>query len=347
MSRIMTVGDLIKQIGGELVNATPQLLVKALTGVAPIESATATQVTFINKPEFARFLSSTAAGLVILKDADPSVKTLQLVHPEPYRAFAMAAQIFYRGPEIRREISERAFVATDAHIGKDVAIYPFAYVESGATIGDGAVLMPGAYVGEGASVGARTILHPRVTLGAFCKIGCDGIIHSGTVIGADGFGFAPTATKLEKVPQTGIVEIGDFVELGANCTIDRATMGATRIGDGTKLDNQVHLAHNVQVGSHCLLCAQASIAGSTRIGDWVIMAGQSGIADNLKVGDRIVLGARAGVIEDLDEPGTYLGFPVQRASDWHRQSITLRKLPDLDRKLRQLSLKLEELEKRP
>lgn len=337
MAREMTVGELIKAIGGELVNGSSGTLLKKISGVAPIETATDTQITFINKPEFARFLSSTAAGLVILKVADPQVNIPQIVHQEPYRAFAKAAQLFYRAPGIRREISERAFVASDTVIGRDVAIYPFVHVESGARIGDGAVLFPGVTVGEGAEVGARTILHARVSLGAYCKIGSDCIVHSGTVIGADGFGFAPTAEKLEKVPQTGIVEIGDFVELGANCTIDRATMGATRIGYGTKFDNQVHIAHNVQVGKHCLLCAQASIAGSTKIGDWVVMAGQSGIADNLKVCDRVVLGARAGVIEDVTEPGTYLGFPIQKPADWHRQMITMRKLPEMDRKLRRLA----------
>ena len=199
----------------------------------------------------------------------------QLVAAKPHLAFAKAAALFYQpdhGPQV---VSEQAFIHPSAKLGEFITIYPYVYVGENAEIGDAAVLYPGVFVGSKAKVGKAAILHANVVIGERCQVGERTVIHGGTVIGADGFGFAPDKINIVKIPQTGTVVIGDDVELGALCTIDRATMGATTIGNGCKFDSKVHVGHNAEVGEHTMFSAHTAVGGSAKVGSWVVAGGPS------------------------------------------------------------------------
>jgi UDP-3-O-[3-hydroxymyristoyl] glucosamine N-acyltransferase len=229
-------------------------------------------------------------------------------------------------------------------IGKDVTIYPFVYIGDDCVIGDGTTIYPHCFIGNSASIGAGSLIYPGVTIRERCIIGMRVIIHPGSVIGSDGFGFAKDGTCYYKIPQVGIVQIDDDVEIGANNTIDRAAMGKTWIQRGVKTDNQVHIAHNVIVGEDTVVVAQVGISGSTRIGKRVTLAGQVGIVGHISIGDDAIVGAKTGVSGDVPPGQIVSGYPHMPHRDWLKASRTLPKLPEMRMTLKTLEDKVQQLE---
>jgi UDP-3-O-[3-hydroxymyristoyl] glucosamine N-acyltransferase len=313
-----------------------------LKGLAPIDQAKFGDLTFLTSAEYEKYLSTTGASAVILKGPKVEVAVPQLVHKNPYYAMAKAAQLFYRPSYSQTGISDRAVIDPTASIGRDVRIYPLAVIGKGATIGDRSVVYPHAYVGDYAQVGSDTVIHGNVTVGERCKVGNRVIIHAGSALGPDGFGFAPGDGELAKIPQVGIVVLEDDVEIGGLCSIDRATLGETRIGQGTKLDSHVHIAHNVKIGRNCLFCGVSKVAGSTTIGDWCVFGGDCAIINNIRICDGVRVGAKAGVTKSIDEPGDYMGFPAVPAAQWKRQMVQARRYEGMEKRLKALESAFKE-----
>ncbi len=222
----------------------------------------------------------------------------------------------------------------------DVAIYPFAYVGDGAVIGDGTTLHPGAVIGEGCKLGRDCIIHPNAVLYQNVTLGDRVEIHAGSVLGGDGFGYRQVDGRHVKIPHSGRLEVENDVEVGANCTIDRATFETTRIGEGTKIDNLVMIGHNNQIGRHNLLCGQVGIAGSCKTGDYVVMAGQAGIKDKTQIGDRVIVGAQAGVHRNIPDGQNVLGSPAIPVREQRRIFQMIARLPEMHRQLRDLAAQI-------
>ncbi len=237
-------------------------------------------------------------------------------------------------------IHPQSSVAPSARIGRDVAIYPFVYVGEEAVIGDGATLHPGAVIGAGCELGRDCVIHPNAVLYPNVILGDRVEVHAGTVLGGDGFGYRMIGGRHVKIPHSGRLEVGHDVEIGSNCTIDRATFEATRIGEGTKIDNLVMIGHNNQIGRHNLLCGQVGIAGSCTTGDYVTMAGQAGIKDNTRIGNGVVVGAQAGVHRNIPDGQRVLGSPAIPGREQKRIFQMIARLPEMHRQLRELSAQI-------
>jgi UDP-3-O-[3-hydroxymyristoyl] glucosamine N-acyltransferase len=245
-------------------------------------------------------------------------------------AFAQLLEKFAPPPvRFAPGVHPSAVVSPDAVIGEGVSIQPFAVIEAGARIGAGSVIGAHGYVGQHAEVGEHTHLASRVTIGARCIVGSRVIIHSGAVLGSDGFGFELSEGRHVKIPQTGIVQVDNDVEIGANVTIDRARFGRTWIGEGTKIDNLVQIAHNVVIGKHCLIVSQTGISGSTRIGDYVTLAGQVGVVGHIEIGDRTIVAAQSGVSKSLPPGSTVFGTPAIPMRESKERFAFLARLPKL------------------
>jgi UDP-3-O-[3-hydroxymyristoyl] glucosamine N-acyltransferase len=315
-----------------------------IQSVAPIESAGPRDVTFLVGGEFVRFAATTKAAAVITAKPLADCPAPQLIHKNPYWAFAKTAQLFFKEDHGAVGVSPLAFVAPDAVVGERATIHPFAYVGPRARLGAGVVLYPGVYVGPGAVIGDESVLKANVVVEHGVVIGRRALVHGGTVLGADGFGFAPGEDGMAKIPQVGSVAIGDDVEIGAAVTIDRGALSDTRIGLGSKLDSHVHVGHGTVVGKHCMLCGMSATAGSVVLGDRVILAGHAGVSNRIEIGNDVQVGAMTGVTKDLPEKGTYLGFPAQPAGEWRRNVVMARRLPQLEERMKALEARLAELE---
>lgn len=309
-----------------------------VTGVAPIVEAGPGQVTFIANPKYARFAMETKASAIVAKSRVEGSRAAFILSEDPVLAFARLVELFHPHAPHPSGISGSASVHRGARLGRDVSVAPFAVIEDGAVIGDRTVVFPGVFVGEDVSVGDDCVLHPNVVIYRGVRLGSRVILHAGCVIGADGFGYIPSPDGLRKIPQVGTVEIGDDVEIGANTAVDRAALGVTRIGRGTKIDNLVQIAHNVEIGTDTAIASQAGISGSVRIGSRVMIGGQAGLADHLEVEDGIMLGAKTGVAGTLkmSESRVWSGTPAMPHSTWLKMSALLPKLPDLFRRVRKL-----------
>lgn len=328
-----TLAELAAELGGTVVGDGSTVI----RGVAGIREAQPGDLTFIANARYDAYLSQTSASAVICSREPREARVPLLQVDNPYLAFQKAVRLFR--PELYQPlpgVHPSAVVSPAATVGDNASIGAHCVVEAGARIGANSVLMPGCYVGVQASIGEGTLLYPRVTVREECVIGDRCILHPGVVIGADGFGFAFDDGRYHKVPQVGIVVVGNDVEIGANTTIDRGTLGPTRIGRGTKIDNLVMIAHNVQIGRHCIIVSQVGIAGSTRVGHGVTIAGQVGIADHLEIGDGVAIGAKSGVHTNLDAGKTYLGSPAWELPDAKRIFAYMGKLPDWAKRLRAL-----------
>jgi len=244
-------------------------------------------------------------------------------------------------------VSPQAYVHPEAVLGPGVTVYPFAFVGARATLGAGTTLFPGVYVGEDCVLGQDCILYPNCVLMAATVLGDRTIIHAGAVLGSDGYGYAQSPGGHVKVPQVGVVVVGSDVEIGANTAIDRAALDATRIGDGTKVDNLTQIAHNVQIGKHCLIIAQVGIAGSAKLGNGVVLAGQAALRDNISLGDGVQVAGQSGVGVDLPAGAMVGGSPSMDIATYLKMSLTLPKLPDLARRVRRLEKAQEERQDKP
>jgi UDP-3-O-[3-hydroxymyristoyl] glucosamine N-acyltransferase len=316
---------------------------------AKIEEGTPGALSFLANPQYEHYIYETKSTIVLVnQDFQPSQQlTATLVRvPNAYEAVAKLMQLYQSMQQKRVGIDSLAFIDPSAKIGKDCYIGPFVAIAEGVEIGDGVVIHPHATIGRNAKVGAGTEIYSNAVIYHDCIVGANCILHAGCVIGADGFGFAPTANGYDKIPQLGIVTIEDNVEIGANACIDRSTMGSTIIHKGVKLDNLVQIAHNVEVGQNTVMSAQVGVAGSAKVGEWCVFAGQVGIAGHIKVGDRTTIGAQAGLSGgNLAKKGgaTLMGYPATDHKKFAKNSAALNYLPDLLKEVAELKREVEEL----
>jgi UDP-3-O-[3-hydroxymyristoyl] glucosamine N-acyltransferase len=325
----VTVGELAKYLQGELVGDGSVVL----TGVAPADRAQAGQLTFAENEQYLALAERSAASAILVSSSlHSTVKPLIRV-PNARVAFARVLELFCPEPTPPPGVHPSAVVAPSAIIDPTAHIGPLCVVGERVRIGPRSALLGGNHVGEGCQLGEDVRLFPNVVLYPGCQIGHRVRIHAGTVIGSDGFGYVLDQGVHRKIPQVGTVIIQDDVEIGANVTIDRATLGATIIGRGTKIDNLVQIAHNVVIGQHCIIVAQDGISGSTRLGDYVTLAGQVGLAGHLKIGNRVTVGAKAGVMNDIPDGQKWLGIPARPDRQMKRIFVALDKLPDLLRRV--------------
>jgi UDP-3-O-[3-hydroxymyristoyl] glucosamine N-acyltransferase len=316
-------------------------------GVAGIREARPGEITFLGNPKYAAYLETTRASAIIMSEVRPGLRRPVLESPQPYLTFLEVLKIFSQpGRDVAPGIHATALVGKRVALGEEISIGPYVVIGDDVVLGDRVTIMAGCFIGSGVSIGAESFLYPNVVIREDCRLGRRGIIHSGVVIGSDGFGFHRDRETIHKIPQIGNVEIGDEVEIGANSTIDRATTGSTRIGSGTKIDNLVMIAHNVEIGANSFLCGQVGISGSTVVGDCVTLAGQVGVVGHIEVGDRVQVGAQGGVTKSIPPDTSVSGYPALPHTQARRIYASMRSLPEMVRTVRELSQRIAELEKR-
>ena len=315
---------------------------------AKIEEGMPGAISFLSNPKYTHYIYDTQSSIVLVnKDFTPEkeVKATLIKVDNAYESLAKLLNLYEMSKQKKTGIDPLAYIAPTAKIGENTYIGPFACVGDNAVIGDNTSLHPHATVGSGAKVGSDCILYPHATVYHDCRIGNGCILHAGSVIGADGFGFAPSPEGYEKIPQIGIVILEDNVEIGANTCIDRATMGATVIHKGVKLDNLIQIAHNVEVGSNTVMASQVGIAGSTKVGEWCMFGGQVGLAGHIKVGNKVNLGAQSGVPGSIKDGQNLICTPPIELKNYFKSSVLFKKLPDMATELNNLKKELEELKK--
>lgn len=320
----------------------------AVSSFGKIEEAQEGQLTFFANPKYEEFLYTTKASVIIINEAhelkQPVAATLIRV-PDAYSAFAT---LLTKYQEIMQQqltgIQQPSYIAKTATVGENVFVGAFAYLGEGVSIGDNSKIYPNAFIGDNVSVGKNCVVHPGVKIYHSCIIGDNVIIHAGTVIGSDGFGFAPQADgSFKKVPQIGNVVVESNVEIGANATIDRATIGSTLIKSGAKLDNLIQIAHNVEVGHSTVIAAQAGVSGSTKIGNGVMIGGQAGIVGHIQLGDGSKVNAQSGVSKSIEAGKAVTGSPAYDYTSALRSQAAARKLPDLEKRVKELEELVKQL----
>lgn len=328
-----TLDQLALKIGAEL-EGNPALVI---TGAAPIQSAQETDLTFVANKRYAKFISSTKAGAIVLPPDQEAGSKNVLRHDKPYYAFALAIDLLYPNEQlVPTGIHETAVIEPGAKIDPNAAIGPLCHVCDGAVIGKGVQLVSDVYVGKNATLDDNSLIYPGARIMHGCKIGKNVIIHASTVIGSDGFGFAESDSGLKKIKQVGWVEIADEVEIGSNVSIDRGALGPTKIGYGTKIDNLVQIAHNVEIGAHSIIVAQVGISGSTKIGNGVVLAGQVGIVGHVEIGDGVQIGAQSGISKSVPAGKKMFGYPALEIMETMRIDAALKRLPDLLKRVKKL-----------
>ena len=336
-----TVQGIADLVGGSVIGYSHF----EITGVAGVDGAETGDLVFADSPQFLEAALKCKASVIIVtpENVQETSKTL-IVVDNPRSAFVQVLEKFAPPMIARLGVDSSAKIGENVILGTGVSIAHNVTVGKGAEIGDGAILMPGVSIGECCQIGAGSVLFPNVVVYPGVSIGRNCRLHAGCVIGADGFGYIPIGYQLKKIPHLGTVVIGDEVEIGANACIDRAKTGKTVIGSGTKIDNLVHIAHNVQIGMSCLLVAQAGIAGSSVLGNGVVLAGQAGIKDHIRLGDGARVGAQGGVIGDVAPGVTVSGYPARPHGEKMREHAALSALPEYLKRIRTLEKKLLELE---
>jgi len=315
-----------------------------VTGLKGIEEAGVGDLTFISNPKYRKNLETTGASAVIAPPGTVNPRLNLLIVQDPYSAFARLLALFYPEEPHRPQVSQNAFIDEGAIVSEAAHIYPGVYVGRGARIERGVVLYPGVYIGPDAVIGEDSVLYPNVTVYKRCMIGKRVILHAGVVVGADGFGFTMPGVENLKIPQIGIVQIDDDVEVGANSTIDRGALDRTWIQRNVKIDNLVQVAHNVVIGEYSIIVAQVGIAGSTKLGGSVIVGGQAGLAGHIKIGDHAMIAGQSGVHDDVPPDQVVAGTPHIPHRTWLRASACIPKLPDMKKNLGSLMKRLEALE---
>jgi UDP-3-O-[3-hydroxymyristoyl] glucosamine N-acyltransferase len=315
-----------------------------ITGVSGVKEAKEGDITFLSSPKYLKDLSASKASCVLVKDVVKDINIPQLKVSNPYFAFAKAIEYFYPQPSFAPGVSKDAYISDKADIGKNVTVFPFSYISDHVSVGDTTAIMTGVFIGENTKIGSCCILYPNVVIRENVVLGDRVIIHSGTVVGSDGFGYVFESGSHYKIPQVGGVVIGDDVEIGSNVSIDRATLGNTIISEGAKIDNLVQIAHNVKIGEKSLIIGQVGIGGSTEIGSFVTLAGQVGVADHASIESGTIVGGQSGIIGTLTK-GLYTGTPAIPHMNWLRSQSLFAKLPELNKRIKELEERLNTLEK--
>ena len=321
----LTLSEIAKHLDGEVIG-DPTCLIK---GVSEIQNSEPNTITFLGNPLYGKYLINTKAAAVIVESSDVLDGRNGIVVQNPQLALARALSLFLESTDTTPLIHPSSIISSNAQIGKDV------------NISAGVIIQDGVSIGDGSSIGSNVVIETNTTIGKNCKIfsnvslyhgitlGKNVIVHSGTSIGCDGFGYVTENDIHEKIPQTGTVIIGDNVEIGSNCAIDRATIGNTIVGEMTKIDNLVHIAHNVKIGKGCLLTAGFAIAGSSEVGDYCTFAGQVGVAPHLKIGNRSIVAAKSGVTKSLKGNKIYAGYPAREIKEHNRRLALINEVEKL------------------
>lgn len=334
-----TLREIAEAIGGYL-EGDPALKIR---GVAPLEKAGEGDISFVDTERFLKKAEESGASALIVKEGWKVNKPAIFV-ANPRLALIKVLELFSQRSKPSAGIHPTAIIEEGVELGRDVHIGAFSYIGANTQIGDGTLIYPLVYIGNNCEIGNNCLIYPRVVLYEDTKIGNNCIIHSGAVIGADGFGYVEQKEGRVKIPHIGKVVIEDDVEIGANTTIDRATMGETKIGRGTKIDNLVQIAHNVEIGENSVIVAQVGISGSVKIGKGVTIAGQAGIADHLEIGDGAVIAAQAGVIGNIKPHTVVSGYPAREHLKQMRVLSLVQKLPQIVEKIEELEKELKKLQ---
>lgn len=332
-----TLKEIAEIIGGEVVGDGSIKII----GLGSIDTAGEGFLSFADELHAAEAKNSKASAVIMSSDFKGELPKNAIICKESKAAFAKLLEIFTPKIKIPQGISDKAHIGQNVKISENVSIMPFAVVDDFAEIKSGAIIYPHAYIGQYASVGENSVVYSSATIREHCKIGKNCVIHSSAVIGSDGFGFTTSKGFHTKVPQVGNVIVEDDVEIGAHVGIDRAAMGSTVIGRGTKIDNLVHIGHNCKIGANCLIVAQTGISGSTTVGDNVTFGGQVGTVGHIKIGGNSVYAARSGISHDMPENFFGAGFPLQTHSEWLKLQAALKKVPELIKKVSKLEKELE------
>ncbi|WP_109511184.1 UDP-3-O-(3-hydroxymyristoyl)glucosamine N-acyltransferase [Pseudomonas ovata] len=345
MSAPIKLGQLAEFLGATLRGDKD----KDITGLATLQEAGPGQVSFLANPQYRKFLAETHAAAVLLKPADiDSYDGDALLVPDPYLAYARVSHLFDPKPKAATGIHPTAIVADDAHVDPSASVGPYAVIESGARIAAGVTVGAHCFIGARSEIGEGGWLASRVTLYHDVRIGQRVVIQSGAVLGGEGFGFANEKGVWQKIAQIGGVIIGDDVEIGVNTAIDRGALADTRIGNGVKLDNQIQIAHNVQIGDHTAMAACVGISGSTRIGKHCMLAGGVGLVGHIDICDGVFITGMTMVTHSITEPGSYSsGTAMQPAAEWRKSAARLRKIDDMARRLQKLEKVVETVTRAP
>ena len=316
-----------------------------ISGVNSLSEAEDGEISFFANPKYREKLLTTRASAVLVKPGTESTGNNLLVVQDPYVAFGKLLEYFYGRPHPGAGIHPLAFIGENADVSAEASIYPHVYIGARARIAKDVVLHPGVVIDCDVTIGEGSVLYPNVTVYRGCIIGKRVTLHAGVVIGSDGFGFAMPGQENRKIPQVGIVQIDDDVEIGANTTIDRATLGKTWIQRGVKIDNLVQIAHNVVIGANSIIVAQVGISGSTKIGESVMIGGQTGVVGHINIGDHAMIAAGSGIHKDVPPGQICAGSPQQPYREWRRMVTSLPKLPEMRNKITALNRRVEVLEK--
>ena len=339
--REVTLSELARLVKGRL-NGDPDFKIR---GISSLEEAGSQDISFAVGPKYASQVASSRAGAFILPESWPEkLPENAILVKDPYLAYAVTANFFVSTPFAPQGVDERAVIDKSCNIHKEVTIGAGAVIGKGSKIGRHVHVHPGVVIGRDVEIGDETVIFPNVVIYDGCRVGKRVRIHAGAVIGADGFGYAQGPRGMVKIPQVGRVVIEDDVEIGANTTIDRAAIGETRIGKGTKIDNLVMIAHNVSLGPHCVIVSQVGISGSTRVGQGVMMGGQVGVVGHIEIGDGARIGAKSGVPHSISPGETVSGIPAMPHLKWLRMVNALKRLPELLRDVTNIKKRIERLE---
>lgn len=318
-----------------------------ITTFAKIEEGKQGAISFLSNKKYISYIYDTKSSVVLVDEdliLEKPVSATLIRVKSAYEAVAKLLQMYASIKPKKKGIDPLAFIAPTATVGKDCYIGPFVAIGPNAVIGDGCVLHPHVTVGECATIGDNTEIYSNAVVYHHCKVGNNCILHAGSVVGADGFGFAPSANGYDKIPQIGNVVIEDNVEIGANTCVDRATMGSTYIRKGVKLDNLVQIAHNTDIGANTVMSAQVGIAGSAKVGEWCMFGGQVGIAGHITIGNKVSLGAQSGVPGSLKDNQELIGTPPMSMTNYFRSQAIVKRLPDMFRQMNEMSKTIKELE---
>ena len=339
-----TAQQIAQMIGGH-VEGDEQATVSTF---AKIEEGKPGAISFLSNPKYAHYIYDTQSSVVLVDEdlqLEREVKPTLIRVKSAYEAVARLLQLYESMKPKKKGIDSLAFIAPTAEVGDDCYVGAFAYIGDGAKVGKGCQIYPHAVVGENVTIGDDCLLYPNVVIYHDCRLGSRVTLHAGSVIGADGFGFAPTANGYDKIPQIGIVTIEDDVEIGANTCVDRSTMGSTYVRKGVKLDNLVQIAHNTDIGENTVMSAQVGVAGSTKVGQWCMFGGQVGLAGHITVGNHVNLGAQSGVPSSLDDNQTLIGSPAMNTRGFFKSQVIFQRLPEMYKELQALRKEVEELKK--